>query len=346
MHFVHFQTRLTLFSQSYPHRSRFPMILQTQSITSGYTSLDHLMGSNMRLRHIEVFHAVYTSGSITGAAKLLNVSQPSISKVLAHAEQQLGFPLFHRHKGKITPTREAERLIDHVNQAYRNINELRRVSKNLGSAETGVIRIAMMPALGIDVIPAAIASYLVQHPDTVFEIETLHLHQVIRALRELRIDFGIVFNPPVTPGIKIDRLAIAELVAITHESQGLGDKEKLSFDDLDGMRFVNLSTRSPLGQLLATQIETSNIQLKTVAHVETYQMAKALVAQGAGMALIDEITARSTGHENVIARYLDPALQFDVSILHTRTDPLSIIAQRFIEHLRAEIDDFLQKPLG
>ena len=107
---------------------------------------------------------------------MLHVSQPSISKVLAHAEQQLGFQLFDRHKGKIVPTREAERLIDHVNQAYRNINELRRVSKNLGSAETGVIRIAMTPALGIDVIPAAIASYLELHPDTMFEIETLHQH--------------------------------------------------------------------------------------------------------------------------------------------------------------------------
>jgi len=300
----------------------------------------------MRLRHIEVFHAVYTSGSITGAAKLLNVSQPSISKVLAHAEQQLGFPLFHRHKGKITPTREAERLIDHVNHAYRNINELRRVSKNLGSAETGVIRIAMMPALGIDVIPAAIASYLVQHPDTVFEIETLHLHQVIRALRELRFDFGIVFNPPVTPGIKSDRLATAELVALSHGSQDLGNKAKLCFDDLDGMNFINLNTRSPLGQLLATQIESSNIKLRTIAHVETYQMAKALVAHGAGVALIDEITARSSGHDNVIARYLDPTVQFDVSILHTKSDPLSIINQRFIQHLRTEIKDFLQRPLG
>ncbi len=86
----------------------------------------------MRLRHIEVFHAVYTSGSITGAAKLLNVSQPSISKVLAHAEQQLGFALFDRHKGKIVPTREAERLIDHVTEAYRNINELRRDFKEPG----------------------------------------------------------------------------------------------------------------------------------------------------------------------------------------------------------------------
>jgi len=47
----------------------------------------------MRLRHIEIFHAVYTCGSITAAAKVLNVPQPSVSKVLAHAESQLGWTL-------------------------------------------------------------------------------------------------------------------------------------------------------------------------------------------------------------------------------------------------------------
>jgi DNA-binding transcriptional LysR family regulator len=300
----------------------------------------------MRLRHIEVFHAVYTSGSITGAAKLLNVSQPSISKVLAHAEQQLGFPLFDRHKGKIVPTREAERLIDHVTAAYRNINELRRVSKNLGSAETGVIRIAMTPALGIDIIPAAIASYLELHPDTMFEIETLHQHQVVRALREVRVDFGIVFSTPVIPGIRIEPLVTAEFVAITHPTLDLHGKSKLTLDDLDGQRFINLSTRSPLGQLLATHIETSNIQLRTVANVETYQMAKALVAHGAGVALVDEITARSSGHDQVCARYLDPPLPFEVSILHTVSDPISILTQRFIRHLKTEVSQFLQTPLN
>ena len=56
------------------------------------------------LRQIEVFHAVYSSGSMTNAAALLNVSQPSVSKVLAHAEQQLGYRLFDRVKGKLIPT--------------------------------------------------------------------------------------------------------------------------------------------------------------------------------------------------------------------------------------------------
>ena len=74
----------------------------------------------------------------------------------------------------------------------------------------------------------------------------------------------------------------------------------MTLEELDGMPFVNLGARSPLGQLLATRIETSTIELRTVANVETYQMAKALVANGAGMALVDEITARSSGHDNVI----------------------------------------------
>ena len=45
----------------------------------------------MRLRHVEIFHAVLTTGSLTGAARMLNISQPAASKVLQHAEQQLGF---------------------------------------------------------------------------------------------------------------------------------------------------------------------------------------------------------------------------------------------------------------
>lgn len=299
----------------------------------------------MRLRHIEVFHAVYTSGSITGAAKLLNVSQPSISKVLAHAEQQLGFPLFERHKGRIVPTREADRLIENVNDVYRNINELRRVSKNLGSAETGVVRIAMTPALGIDVIPAAIASYLAKRPDTMFELETLHQHQVVRALREMRVDLGIVFSPPATPGIRIDHLATAEFVVIANQTTDFAKGTKLTLEDLEGLDFVNLNARSPLGQILATRIESSELQLRTVANVETYQMAKALVAHGAGVALIDEITARSSGHDQVAAFYLDPPLPFEICILHTVSDPFTVVTQRFIDHLRTEMNAFLERPL-
>jgi len=299
----------------------------------------------MRLRHIEVFHAVYTCGSITAAARSLNVSQPSISKALAHAEQQLGFALFDRQKGKIIPTQEAERLIHHVTDAYKNIGELRRLSENLRASDTGRIRIAMTPAFGIDLVPAAIASYLEKHPDTQFEIETLHHHQITRALRELRVDIGLVFEPPAAQGIKIDVLAKAKYVVLTNISMDFGDKKHLSLDDLADMPFISLSTRSPLGGVLANRIETSKTELRSVAKVETYQMAKAMVAHGAGVAIIDEITARSKGHTNVIARHLEPGLSFKVAMLHIESEPLSIVTQRFVDHLKSAVTQFLKRPI-
>lgn len=296
----------------------------------------------MRLRHIEVFHAVYTAGSITGAAKLLNVSQPSVSKVLAHAEQQLGFKLFDRIKGKIIPTKEAERLISHVTDAYDNINELQRIAENIRTAETGLVRIAMAPAFGIELVPAAIASYLSEHPETSFEIETLHYQQVTRALKQSRVDIGMVFDPPPVPGIVIDHLASAECVAIAHKSMDFGIKRRLTLNDLDGMPFINMNTRSPLGRLLASRRKANNIRFNNVAKVETYQMAKALVAQGAGVSIIDEITARSTGHKDVVARKLQPPLEFNIAILHVEHEPLSIVTQHFVAHLKTAVRAFLE----
>jgi len=296
----------------------------------------------MRLRHIEVFHAVYTSGSITNAAKLLNVSQPSVSKVLAHAEQQLGFALFDRLKGKIVPTQEAERLISHVTDAYDNISELRRISENLCTSDSGLIRIAMIPAFGIELVPAAIASYLARHTDTRFEIETLHLHQVTRALKQSRVDIGMVFDPPATPGVHIESLVNTECVVVAHKSRDFGSKKKLAMKDLDGMPFIKLMTRSPLGSKLASHVDASGVKLRTVAKVETYQMAKALVAQNAGVSIIDEITARSTGHGDVVVWKLQQPLKVGVALMHIESEPLSILAQRFIQHLKSTASAFLE----
>jgi len=53
----------------------------------------------MNLRHIEIFHAVYVNGSVSAAARALNVSQPSVSKMLRYAESLLGFQLFQRTNG-------------------------------------------------------------------------------------------------------------------------------------------------------------------------------------------------------------------------------------------------------
>ena len=68
----------------------------------------------MRLKQIEAFHAVMLTGSVSGAARLLHVTQPAITQTLQHAELQLGYALFTREGRRLTPTHEARQLFPEV----------------------------------------------------------------------------------------------------------------------------------------------------------------------------------------------------------------------------------------
>jgi DNA-binding transcriptional LysR family regulator len=296
----------------------------------------------MRLRHIEVFHAVYSTGSVTRAAEMLSVSQPSVSKVLAHAEQQLGYALFDRVRGKLVPTPEADQLYSHVVKVNDSVDRLRHLAENLRAAEQGSIRIAATPAFGIDLLPRAIASYRKNHPETLFLVETLHHDEMAAALLELRIDVGLAFDPEPIPGIADEPLAQGSFVVVTPPSMAFGKQKTVSIDDLDGCDFIKLDNRGSLGRLLSNQIEASGAVLNTVAFADTYQVAKALVAYGVGVTIIDEVTARSSGHDSIRVWPLSPDARFRMSALHQDKAPLSIVSQKFIDHLRSSLREFLQ----
>ncbi len=298
----------------------------------------------MRLRQIEVFHAIYTSGSMTNAAAKLNVSQPSVSKVLAHAEQQLGYRLFDRVKGKLIPTPEAHQLFKHVADVYQDVDRLRHVATNLKAASAGRIRVAGTPAFGLEVLPKAVASFRQIHQDAVFELETLHFEEITDALLESRIDIGLAFDPESSPGIEEQQLASGRFVVLARDAATFDGRSTLSIDDLRAYPFIGLNSRGPLGRSLSSYIASSHTDLDIVAWTETYHVAKALVACGAGVTIADEITARSAVADDVVMIALEPALPFDIKALHLGDAPLSIIGKKFIEHLAAVINDFLSTP--
>ena len=78
-----------------------------------------------------------------------------------------------------------------------------------------------------------------------------------------------------------------------------------------------------------------------MAYAETYQVAKSLVSHGAGVTIADEITARSSGHDNVRFWPLEPELRFRISALHSENAPMSLITLSFLEFLKQYLEDFL-----
>ena len=100
----------------------------------------------MRFRQIEVFHAVYTTGSISAAARTLHVSQPSVSKVLHHTQQQLGLELFRLVRGRLVATEEAHALFVEVSEVCNRLTSRQRTVGNLHNRASGRIRLAVVPS--------------------------------------------------------------------------------------------------------------------------------------------------------------------------------------------------------
>lgn len=296
----------------------------------------------MRLRHIEVFHAVYSCGSVTRAAEILKVSQPSVSKVLAHAEQQLGYALFDRVRGKLIPTPEANQLFVQVAQVNDSVDRLRQVAAKLRSVEKGTIRIAATPAFGIDFLPGAIASYREIHGDIMFSLETLRHEELSGALMESRIDIGLAFDPRNLPGISGELLGYGRFVVLAPSTMDLGQKEVLRLEDLSGLPFIKLDNQGPLDRFLTAHIESTDVELDSVVIAGSYQLAKALVSHGMGVCIADEVTARSRGHDGVVIRKLEPELEFRISALHIDDEPTSLICSDFIDHLKDSLQSFLK----
>lgn len=82
----------------------------------------------MNLRQLEVFYAIMQAGTVSGAARLLHVSQPNVTRVLAHTEQQLSFALFERVKGRLVPTQEAKALLPEAEKVYQQLGQFRSLT--------------------------------------------------------------------------------------------------------------------------------------------------------------------------------------------------------------------------
>jgi len=291
----------------------------------------------MRLRHIEIFHAIYTTGSITNAAKILHVSQPSVSKVLSHAEAQLGFNLFERVKGRLIPTDEAEMMFDEVDKIYQQMRAIKNTAKNIRDSEFGKVSLGVTPALGFNVIPSSVAKFHKEHNGVNFDIHTVHNDSVMQSLLEHTCDLAILFSPKSRPNITSIELSQSELVIVYPKELFPDCPEKLTLKELEQYEFIDINDSGPLGSLFWARMMEENVFLKSVIKVQTYFIATKLVEQGAGLCVVDRYTAKSNLSDHMAIASFDPPLPFTVNALHLENSCMPRTITEFLPFLIEEI---------
>lgn len=291
----------------------------------------------MRLRQIEVFHAVYANGSISAAARALNVSQPAVSKVLRHSETQLGIKLFNLVRGRLVPTDEAHAFFREVDDVFHRISSLQATARNLRSSGAGYLRIGVVPSLGLEAIPAAVAAYRQKHAGVTFEIKTIHHSDFLRSLYERECDIAFGYDPHPHPRLALRKLATAELAIVAPAGSYDRRRSHLSFADLENVDLIGVSGSGPVGATVAKALSDAGIEVREVASVDTFYIAAALARNGSGVAVVDEFTACAMSAPSLDVFRFEAGLSFGIYSATLEDRPMSKLAKQFVDQVKATL---------
>uniref|UniRef100_UPI0012694BC8 LysR family transcriptional regulator n=1 Tax=Photobacterium sanctipauli TaxID=1342794 RepID=UPI0012694BC8 len=297
---------------------------------------------------IEVFYAIMQAGSISGAAKLLHVSQPNVTRVLAHTEQQLGFSLFNRTKGRLIATDEAKQLLPEAENVYQQLNRFHSMTSKIQKGHQH-LRIGAPPILASALLPKVI-NKICEDKHISIELSTDNRSELCRGLLQNQLDFIVCFGNEKPPAISGDTILSTELVALLPDatqdepvapSTGFtpsllkGEATSISLNELvtGSHNIIGLDARDPLGNLVNQAIKHIAPDYRHQIVVRSYSSAAQLVAQGKNCAIVDPWTAEMVSHKVQVA-HLAPKLSFDVSILYADHNPLSTIAAKFVQQLK------------
>jgi DNA-binding transcriptional LysR family regulator len=292
----------------------------------------------MNLRHIEIFHAVYVNGSVSAAARALNVSQPSVSKMLRHAETLLGFPLFERTNGGLVPTEDAHTLFGDVKEIQDRVHALREAGRNLRRGAGGTLRILALPSLALEIVPMAVSQFLRTHPDVRFDLQTVHHDDLMRKLHERETDIAIAYEVPPAAPISQRWLGEGELVLLYREQDMPDAPPVVPLSVLDGQRFISLAASGPIGQIFMDELERLDLALDEVVSARTFYMAGALVRQGVGMSVVDSFTAQACLTPGLSMRPLKPRITFDIHAMSLMSRPPGALASDFLKVMEKILD--------
>lgn len=300
----------------------------------------------MNLRQIEVFRAVMTTGSTTNAARLLHVSQPGISRLLRHFELQLGVALFERRNGRLIPTPEAHTLQAEVEKVYLGVHHLQDVAAHLRFGDHATLRVLASANTGLQLVPRATARLLERFAQSKVLFETLPTREIVKLLVAEEADVAITSALLDHPALDVREIGRWKLLCALPESHPLLDARPFDLATALGQRLIVYSPEAPQTRLIDQWLEQQGIARQVGVEVRSGYAACAMAAAGAGVAFVDDLSARAHRPEGLIFVEVPNAPEFPIYSVSNVNRPLSKLGKDFMALAEAQLNELQTASIG
>ncbi|MDQ7250660.1 LysR substrate-binding domain-containing protein [Dongia sedimenti] len=284
------------------------------------------MGIKFDHRNIEIFQAIMTAGSLTGAAEQLRTSQPTVSRELAAFERQLGFKLFERRARRVFATEQALQLYAEVKRSYVGLDHLIQIAQTIFDNVTSHIQIACLPLFSETMMPRVCSRLIAGGSNARLTFHSLDNAELMRELLALHYELGIVEIGVAVDGLQIDHCEIGNEVCIVPAEHPLAGLEVIRPDDLRGQSLITF----PPDDRYRRRFDRifSDIGLSNSVRIETNTAGSvcALVEAGLGVGLVNPISAWAWRDRRIVIRPFSIPIPFIVGVCQSLGRPSSKLA--------------------
>lgn len=287
----------------------------------------------MELRILRSFLAVAREQSISGAAKVLHISQPSLSRQIMDLEEELGARLFQRGNRKITLTEQGVLLRKRAEQI---VDLVQKTEDELAASDqtvSGAVRIGAGETHSFRAVAKAMRNLGGKYPDIRFNVYSGNAEDVMERLDKGLVDFGVLIEPYDVSKYDYLRLPILDVWGVLMRKEvPLAALEAIQARDLRDLPLI-CSRQALGGGQLSSWFKTDYGKLNLVASYNLLFNASLLAETGMGYVLCIDNILNTTGESGLCFRPLKPALNSQVNLVWKKYQIFSKPSEIFLTEI-------------
>ena len=297
----------------------------------------------INVRHLQVFRAIMQMGTVSGASRVLNVSQPALTKSLQILEGRLGVTLFERIKGRLQPTPDSQTLMPEVDKLFGVLRTVEHLADEIKNGQVGRVVLAAASTLAATVLAEAVAQFSRERPRIAIEVRSLSTRQVVEAVSNNQADIGLVDVPIGNDFFETIPLCLAEIACVVPADSPLADRESLTPQDLVSHKLIAFADDTLSGMMIRQAFHSQREMFPASIVVNQTMVGCSLVRQGAGIGILDPFPLISNPVEQLRLVAFRPQLQIRPSMILPPERPQSVASELFLETLKKTVDGVISR---
>jgi DNA-binding transcriptional LysR family regulator len=290
----------------------------------------------LRFRQLQAFHAIIETGTVTGAANQLGISQPGISNLLYQLERQTRLKLFQRVKGRLIATPEANVLFQEIDTVVRGLDHVNQAVMDLQNKQIGQLQVVTQHSISFGMMPQLIARFAKDRPDMSISFQSQYSLKVQEWVQAGLFEIGICEMPLRYDTFNAYPIFVETLLAMPEDSP-LARHDVLTPELLEGVPFIVMGPDHMMNRRTREAFHNAGIPMKTRVHSHLFKNLLGFVKAGMGVSILDRFVLDYDNEGGFITRPFRPQIMMDMAIITSKTRPLSAIGQEFYELLVDEL---------